>query len=121
MKLEPESAVTVPINWNWIYKTKNSSSKTRNIRNNFHQTGTWERFLSVPTNIWYKSGNEISGHKTQESREKQGLIATTLSVLEALVFKVDENIHPWTSIHPWFLQHMCTVDSVQTTVYTCTE
>ena len=28
---------------------------------------------------------------------KQGLIATPLSVLEALVFKVDENIHPWTS------------------------
>ena len=52
--------------------------------------------------------------------EKQGLIAITLSVLEALVFKVDENIHPWTSIHPWLLQHTCTVDSVQTTVYTCT-
>ena len=47
-------------------------------------------------------------------------MATTLSVLEAMVFKVDENIHPWTSIHPWLLQHMCTVDSVQTTVYTCT-
>ena len=26
---------------------------------------------------------------------KQGLIATRLSVLEALVFKVDENIHTW--------------------------
>ena len=51
---------------------------------------------------------------------KQGLIATTLSVLEAMVFKVDENIHHWTSIHPWLHQHMCTVDSVQTTVYSCT-
>jgi len=29
--------------------------------------------------------------------KKQGLIATRLSVLEVLVFKVDENIHPWTS------------------------
>ena len=52
---------------------------------------------------------------------KQGLIATQLSVLEALVFKVDENIHPWTkyvaeNFHPWLLQHMCTVDSVQNTV-----
>ena len=27
---------------------------------------------------------------------KQGLIAKQLSVLEALIFKVDENIHPWT-------------------------
>ena len=26
---------------------------------------------------------------------KKGLIATQLSVLEALVFNVDENIHPW--------------------------
>ena len=30
--------------------------------------------------------------------KKQGLIATMLSVLEALVFKVDENIHPWTIV-----------------------
>ena len=30
-------------------------------------------------------------------QRKQGLIATPLSVLEALVFKVDENNHPWTS------------------------
>ena len=44
---------------------------------------------------------------------KQGLIAKRLSVLEALVIKVDENIHPW------LLKHMCTVDSVQNTVYTC--
>ena len=28
---------------------------------------------------------------------KLGLIATQLSVLKALVFKVNENIHPWTS------------------------
>jgi len=27
--------------------------------------------------------------------DKQGLIATRLSVLEALVVKVDKNIHPW--------------------------
>ena len=51
---------------------------------------------------------------------KQGLIATRLSVLEALVIKVDENIHPWyyvaENIHPWLLQHMCTVDSVQCSV-----
>ena len=45
---------------------------------------------------------------------KQWLIATQLSVLEALVIKIDENIHPW------LLQHTCTVDSVQPTVYTCT-
>ena len=49
------------------------------------------------------------------------LIATRLSVLEALVFKVDENIHPWyyvaEYIHPWLLQHMCTVDSVQCLVW----
>ena len=32
---------------------------------------------------------------------KQGLIATRLSVLEALIFKVDENIHPWTSTFSW--------------------
>ena len=51
---------------------------------------------------------------------KQGLIATRLSVLEALVFKIDANIHPWyykaEDIHPWLLQHMCTVDSVQCSV-----
>ena len=51
---------------------------------------------------------------------KQGLIATRLSVLEALVIKVDENIHPWyyvaENIHPWLLQHMCTVNSVQCSV-----
>ena len=54
-------------------------------------------------------------------------------MLEALVMKVDENIHPWyyaaenihpwyyvaEYIHPWLLQHMCTVNSVQTTVFTC--
>ena len=48
---------------------------------------------------------------------KQGLIATQLSVLEALVIKIDETIHPWyyaaETIHPWLLQHTCTVDSVQ--------
>ena len=51
---------------------------------------------------------------------KQGLIATQLSVLEALVLKVDENIHPCyfvaENIHPWLLQKMCTVDSVQCSV-----
>ena len=51
---------------------------------------------------------------------KQGLIATQLSVLEELVVKVDENIHLWyyvaENIHPWLLQNMCTVDSVQCSV-----
>ena len=51
---------------------------------------------------------------------KQGLIATRLSVLEALVIKVNENTHPWyyvdENIHPWLHQHMCTVDSVQCSV-----
>ena len=55
---------------------------------------------------------------------KQGLIATQLSVLEALIMKVDENIHPGyyvaEYIHPWLLQHMCTVNSVRTIVCTCT-
>ena len=41
-------------------------------------------------------------------------------MLEALVVKVDENIHPGyyvaEYIHPWLLQHMCTVDSVQCSV-----
>ena len=49
---------------------------------------------------------------------KQGLIATQLSVLEALVIKIDENIHPWLTenIYPWLLHYMCTVDSVQCSV-----
>ena len=51
---------------------------------------------------------------------KQGLIATRLSVLEVLVIKVDETIHPWyyvaEYIHPCLLQHMCTVESVQCSV-----
>ena len=55
---------------------------------------------------------------------KQGLVATQLSVLEALVIKIDVTIHPWynaaETIHPWLHQHTCTVDSIQTTVYTCT-
>ena len=33
--------------------------------------------------------------KNGKKETKQGLIATQLSVLEALVVKVDENIHPW--------------------------
>ena len=45
---------------------------------------------------------------------------TYLSALEALIIKVDENIHPWyyvaENIHPWLLQHMCTGDSVQCSV-----
>ena len=53
---------------------------------------------------------------------KQGLIATGLYALEALVVKVDENIYPCyyvaENIHPWLLQHTCTVDSLQTAVYT---
>ena len=61
---------------------------------------------------------------------KQGLIAIQLSVLEALVIKVDENIHPWyyvaenihpwyyvaENIHPWLLQQLCIVDSVECSV-----
>ena len=46
--------------------------------------------------------------------------ATQLSVLEALIIKVDENIHPGyyiaEYIHIWLLQYMCTVDSVQCSV-----
>ena len=42
---------------------------------------------------WFKA-NKI----TLNVKRKHGLIATTLSVLEALVFKVDENIHLWTSM-----------------------
>ena len=38
--------------------------------------------------------------------EKQGLITTRLSVLEAVVIKVVENIHPWyyvaENFHPWY-------------------
>ena len=41
-------------------------------------------------------------------------------MLEALVIKVDEKIHPWyyvaEYIHPCLLQHMCTVDSVHCSV-----
>ena len=50
-------------------------------------------------------------------KKKQGLIATQLSMLEAMVVKVDEHIHQWyhvaKNIHHWLLKHMCTVDSVQ--------
>ena len=63
---------------------------------------------------------ETSPSVNHDMLVKQGLIATRLSVLEALVIKVDENIHPWyyvaENIHPWLLQHMCTVDSVQCSV-----
>ena len=45
---------------------------------------------SLKTGAANLSANHAIGNQT-----KQGLIATQLSVLEAFVIKVDENIHPW--------------------------
>ena len=47
----------------------------------------------------------------------KGLIAAPLSVLEALVFKVDENIHPWTSTYLKIFIPGCSSTCVQSTVY----
>ena len=51
----------------------------------------------------------------QALSKKQGLIATPLSVLEAFVFKVDENFHPWTSTYLKKFIPGCSSTCVQST------
>ena len=53
----------------------------------------------------------------RQSSVEQGLIATRLSVLEALVIKVDENIHSWTSKQLKIFIPGCSITCVQSTVY----